>query len=149
MTKSVVSWAAVLIGATVATSALAHHPGSFMMPACGHANGDSREAVTATDGVQMLRAAAGLSSTCELRDGSDVYYMASCDMNGDGYLTVSDGVNGLRAAADLPVEGECPHATCYVRDGSAFGPGGDCDVPHAYAGMGHRRSDPAPGSGMR
>jgi hypothetical protein len=147
--KRVVSWAAVLIGATMATSALAHHPGLFMMPPCGHANDDSRDAVTVTDGVQMLRAAAGLPSTCELRDDPDVYYRASCDMNGDGHLTVSDGVNGLRAAADLPVEGQCPHAACYVRDGSAFGPGGDCDAPHAYAGMGHRLSDPLPESGIR
>jgi len=147
--KRVVSWAAVLIGATLASSAIAGHPGAFMMmPACGHTSGDSREAVTVTDGVQMLRAAAGLSSTCELSDGSDVYYMASCDMNGDGHLSVSDGVNALRAAADLPVEGQCPHAACYVRDGSAFGPGGDCDAPHAYAGMGHRLSDSLSGSGI-
>ena len=147
--KRVVSWAAVLIGATLTSSAIAGHPGAFMMmPACGHTSGDSRDAVTVTDGVQMLRAAAGLSSTCELRDGADVYYMASCDMNGDGHLSVSDGVNGLRAAADLPVEGECPHAACYVRDGSAFGPGGDCDAPHAYAGMGHQLSDPLSGSGI-
>jgi hypothetical protein len=144
--KRVVSWAAVLIGATLATSAIANHPGSFMMmPTCGHTSGDSREAVTITDGVQMLRAAAGLSSTCELHDGSDVYYMASCGMNGDGHMTVSDGVDGLRAAAGLPVEGQCPHAACYVRDGALFGPGGDCDAPHGYAGRGHPPSDPPPG----
>lgn len=146
MKKRVLWWSAVLIGATLATSAAAHHPGSFMMPACGHTDGDSRAAVSVTDGVQMLRAAAGLSSTCELRDGTDVYYMASCDMNGDGRMTVSDGVNGLRAAAGLPVEGQCPHAACYVRDGAVFGPGADCDAPHAYAGRGHPPSDPPPGT---
>jgi hypothetical protein len=139
MKKRVLSWSVVFLGAMLATSAIAHNPGSFMMPACGHTNRDSTmETVTVTDGVQMLRAAAGLQSTCELRDGSDLYYMASCDMNGDGHVTVSDGVNALRTAADLSAEHHCPGAVCYVRDGSAFGPGGDCDTPHAYAGMGHR-----------
>ena len=86
-------WAGALIGATLAASAMAYHPGSFMMPACGITTGDARTTVTVTDGVQMLRAAAGLPSTCEMRDGADVYYMASCDMNGDGHMTVSDAVN--------------------------------------------------------
>ena len=46
-----------------------------------------------TDGVQVLRAAAQLSSSCG---------MASCDVNGDGAINDVDGVNVLRAAASLP-----------------------------------------------
>ncbi len=139
-------WAGALIGATLATSAIAYHPGSFMMPACGITTGNARTTVTITDGVQMLRAAASLPSTCEMRDGADVYYMASCDMNGDGHVTVSDAVNGLRAAADLPAEHHCPEAACYVRDGATFGPGGRCDLPHFYAGQDGPPSDPPPGA---
>lgn len=97
MKTGVFSCFMVLVGVSLATAAAAHHPGSFMMPARGHTNGDVREAVTVTDGVQMLRAAAGLQSACEFRDGTDVYYMASCDMNGDGHMTVSDGVRGTAA----------------------------------------------------
>ena len=144
MGRGILCWPALLIGSMVATSAMAHHPGSFAMPMCGHTSGDTREVVTVTDGVQMLRAAAGLQSTCEARDGSDVYFIASCDMNGDGHMTVSDAVNGLRAAAGLPAERQCPHA-CYVRDGAVFGPGGDCDPPHGYVDQGDPILDPPPG----
>ncbi len=63
---------------------------------CGDADGNGE--VTVTDGVQTLRAAADLPSTCTL---------ARCDVNGNGSVTVSDGVQVLRAAADLPVQGDC------------------------------------------
>ena len=62
---------------------------------CGDANGN--DTVTVTDGVQALRAAAGLSSSCD--DG--------CDVDGNGSITVSDGVNILRKAAGLPVNEAC------------------------------------------
>lgn len=62
---------------------------------CGDATGDG--AVTVTDGVQALRAAAGLSTTCD--DG--------CDVDGNGTITVSDGVNILRKAAGIPVVDAC------------------------------------------
>jgi len=58
---------------------------------CGDANGDGR--VTVTDGVQVLRAAAGLSSDCT---------PARCDVDGNGTISVTDGVNVLREAAALP-----------------------------------------------
>jgi len=67
---------------------------------CGDANGDGE--VTDTDGVQVLRAAALLSSVC-----TDV----ACDVNGDGQITDTDGVLTLRKAALLPIEENCPGAT--------------------------------------
>jgi hypothetical protein len=73
---------------------------------CGDANGD--DAITVTDGVQVLRAAADLPSGCL---GASV-----CDVDGSGTLTVSDGVNVLRAAAGLSATLMCgatptPNAT--------------------------------------
>ncbi|MCC6764353.1 MAG: hypothetical protein IT293_06790 [Deltaproteobacteria bacterium] len=66
---------------------------------CGDADGNG--AVTVTDGVQVLRSAAGLSSTCSAR-------AASCDVDGSGSATVSDGVNVLRKAADIDITENCP-----------------------------------------
>ena len=63
---------------------------------CGDANGDG--AATVTDGVQVLRAAAGLSSGCS---------SGLCDVDGNGTVSVTDGVNVLRRAAGLPVELRC------------------------------------------
>jgi hypothetical protein len=63
---------------------------------CGDA--DRSGSITVTDGVQTLRAAAGLTSPCSL----DV-----CDIDGSGAITVTDGVQVLRAAAGLPVEFRC------------------------------------------
>ena len=63
---------------------------------CGDADGSG--AVTVTDGVQTLRAAAALESTCTL---------ARCDVNANGTITVTDGVQVLRAAAGLPITGTC------------------------------------------
>lgn len=57
---------------------------------CGDA--DDSGTVTVTDGVQTLRAAAGLSTSCTV---------GRCDVDGNGSITVSDGVNVLRAAAGL------------------------------------------------
>jgi hypothetical protein len=62
---------------------------------CGDANDNGT--ITVTDGVQALRAAADLSSTCE--DG--------CDVDGSGSITVSDGVNVLRKAAGLTINETC------------------------------------------
>lgn len=63
---------------------------------CGDA--DNSGAVTVTDGVQALRAAAGLSSTCA---GS------TCDVDGSGSVTVTDGVNILRKAAGIVIAEAC------------------------------------------
>jgi hypothetical protein len=75
---------------------------------CGDADGNGR--VTVTDGVQVLRAAAGLSSSCpEGGVGAAVVGTAggACDVDGNGAISVTDGVNVLRLAAGLPVELRC------------------------------------------
>jgi hypothetical protein len=66
---------------------------------CGDADGNG--SVSVTDGVQVLRAAAGLSSRCAMN-------AAACDIDGSGTITVTDGVNVLRLAAGLPVDLHCP-----------------------------------------
>ncbi len=63
---------------------------------CGDA--DDSGSTTVTDGVAMLRAAAGLTSTCADR---------RCDIDGSGAITVSDGVVALRRAAQLPTAMSC------------------------------------------
>jgi hypothetical protein len=63
---------------------------------CGDADGNGT--VSVTDGVQALRMAAGLTSTCTL---------ARCDVDGNGEVTVSDGVNVLRRAAGLSGADAC------------------------------------------
>ncbi len=67
---------------------------------CGDA--DASGAITVTDGVQVLRAAAGLDSSCTL---------ARCDVDGSGAIGVTDGVQVLRAAAGLPFVGHCESRT--------------------------------------
>jgi len=62
---------------------------------CGDANDD--DAVSVTDGVQALRAAASLSSTCG----------EGCDVDGSGSISVTDGVNILRKAAGLSFTAAC------------------------------------------
>jgi hypothetical protein len=61
---------------------------------------DASGSVTVSDGVNVLRAAAGLSSTCAV--------VAACDVDGSGAMTVTDGVNVLRAAAGLSANLACP-----------------------------------------
>jgi hypothetical protein len=63
---------------------------------CGDANASG--AVTVTDAVQMLRAAAGLATVCS----ADI-----CDMNLDGGITVTDGVVALRVVAQLETAPSC------------------------------------------
>ncbi len=57
---------------------------------CADANGDGT--VSVTDGVVVLRAAAGLATSCT---------PAACDVDGSGAITVTDGVHALRTAAGL------------------------------------------------
>lgn len=64
---------------------------------CGDADGNGQ--VSVTDGVNVLRTAAGLSGAC-----SDP---APCDVDGNGAVSVTDGVNVLRAAAGLTVDFQC------------------------------------------
>ena len=69
----------------------------FLPPLCGDTNNDGT--ITVTDGIQALRAAAELSSSCT---------NSRCDVNGNGEVSVSDGTLILKAAADLPIEAHCP-----------------------------------------
>jgi hypothetical protein len=64
---------------------------------CGDA--DLSGAVTVTDGVQVLRGAAGLSTSC---------VPDRCDVDASGSITVTDGVNVLRNAAGLSSTTACP-----------------------------------------
>ena len=64
---------------------------------CGDADGNG--SVSVTDGVQTLRAAASLPSSCT---------PARCDVNDDGAVSVTDGVNVLREAAGLAPALTCP-----------------------------------------
>lgn len=75
-------------------------PGPAAAATCGDA--DASGAVTVTDGVQTLRAAAGLESPCTA---------SRCDVDGSGAVSVSDGVNVLRKAAGLAGADACPAAT--------------------------------------
>jgi predicted lipoprotein len=79
---------AALAASTFATSAAAQ--------VCGDADGSG--SITVTDGVRVLRSAAGLGD-CDL---------TLCDADGSGSVSVTDGVNVLRAAAGLGDPTGCP-----------------------------------------
>ncbi len=76
---------------------------SALAPACSETCGniDGFTGVTVTDGIRVLRIAAGLDSPTDCQ-------RQAADVNGDGAVTTTDGVNVLRAAADLPAVLECP-----------------------------------------
>src|SRR5262245_13411991 len=63
---------------------------------CGDADGNGN--VSVTDGVQALRAAAALSTTCTA---------GVCDIDGNGSISVTDAVNIIRKAAGLQVVEAC------------------------------------------
>jgi hypothetical protein len=63
---------------------------------CGDPNGDER--ITVSDGVQVLRQAAELTSTCKNRQ---------CDADGNGTVGVTDGVVVLRRSAGLGAALKC------------------------------------------
>jgi hypothetical protein len=64
---------------------------------CGDADGNGTVGVT--DGVRLLRVAAGLDALCDA---------SRCDLNGSGTVTVTDGVLALRKAVGLTVDERCP-----------------------------------------
>jgi hypothetical protein len=64
--------------------------------ACGDADGNG--SITVSDGVQIMRAAAELSSVCTV---------TTCDVDANGAIAVTDAVQVLRAAAGLPLVGDC------------------------------------------
>ncbi len=66
---------------------------------------DDSGAITVTDGVQVLRGAAGLPSLCTGR---------VCDIDGTGQVTVTDGVTALRRAAGLASRVSCGAAIADV-----------------------------------
>lgn len=80
------------------TAWLTNDESTCAIPTCGDPDGSG--AVTVSDGVNVLRAAAGLPSACAV--------MAACDVDGSGTASVTDGVNVLRAAAGLTTELGCP-----------------------------------------
>jgi hypothetical protein len=63
---------------------------------CGDANGNGT--IDLTDGVQILRSAASLSSSCSA---------SICDLDGNGTISVTDGVNALRRVAGLSATVGC------------------------------------------
>src|SRR5262245_52846282 len=67
---------------------------------CGDADGDG--AVTTTDGVRILRLAAGLDDGCPT---------TGCDVDGDGEVSVTDAVLALRRAAGLTIADACGTGT--------------------------------------
>ncbi len=89
----------IVVVAAVVAVATGGAPRNVGAQACGDA--DNNGSVTVTDGVNMLRAAAQLSTPCVLQ---------ICDMNLDGEITVTDGVIALRQAAELQGPGTCSRA---------------------------------------
>ena len=81
------------IGGTIVAGMLVLVVTGARAETCGDA--DDSGAVTVTDGVGVLRAAADLDGPCRERT-------AACDVDGNGVVTVTDGVKVLRVAADLP-----------------------------------------------
>jgi hypothetical protein len=81
---------------TAATAALLLTGTGALAQVCGDPTGDGL--ITDADGVNVLRAAASLSSACASQ---------TCDINADGVINDVDGVNVLRAAAELPATLEC------------------------------------------
>jgi hypothetical protein len=96
---------------------------------CGDADGNGQ--ITVTDGVNILRAAAGLSSPCTL---------ARCDVDGSGSITVTDAVNLLRIAAGLSVELACAPQGGFVENG-------DGTVTDTQTGLQWEKKTTAVGSG--
>ncbi|MCC6763873.1 MAG: hypothetical protein IT293_04340 [Deltaproteobacteria bacterium] len=80
--------AAAILGATLDSPVRAE--------TCGDADGGGD--VSVSDGVQVLRAAAGIDAPCP---------PVECDVDGSGGITVTDGVNVLRTAAGLDVQLRC------------------------------------------
>lgn len=83
----------IMLGFVVALGATTLQPA--FAQTCGDANDD--DAVSVTDGVQALRAAAALPSVCG----------EGCDVDGSGSVSVTDGVNILRKAAGLSFTAAC------------------------------------------
>jgi hypothetical protein len=99
------AWRCALVAALVVGGSAFDHASAQV---CGDPSGDRN--VTVADGVQVLRAAAGLDSLCATLP-------AVCDVDGSVATTVADGVNVLRAAAGLPSLRRCPTGVTGVLGG--------------------------------
>lgn len=101
---------------------------------CGDANGDGE--VTVSDGVLVLRAAAGLVTPCTPE---------ACDADRSGTVSISDGVNVLRHAAGLASTCAAPHPAIEIvdlRPGDATVHGRAANVDRAHASVvGWARTD--------
>lgn len=87
------------LGTAAVAIGLGYLPGQAqaqIFKVCGDV--DDNGSVTVSDGVQVLRAAAGLSSDC-----TD----AICDIDVNGTIGVTDGVITLRKAAGLSIKQNC------------------------------------------
>jgi len=75
------------------------------LPAIAHAQScgdpDGSGGLTVTDGVNVLRQAVGLSSSCASNT-------TLCDVDGNGMVTDADGTIVLRGAAELTITLSCP-----------------------------------------
>lgn len=101
------SWTAVLVLSCTMFASAAH------AQVCGDADGSG--SVTVTDGVQALRASAGLSSSCS---------GGRCDVDASGSISVTDGVNVLRTAAGIQAGLSCtedPFISAVQDDKGLFG----------------------------
>jgi len=85
-----------VVGSVVMAIAVCGRAGVADAQLCADSDGNGE--VTVSDGVNLLRAAAGLSSNCVLQ---------VCDVNLDGTISVTDGVIALRQAAGLPTNISC------------------------------------------
>jgi hypothetical protein len=77
---------------------------------CGDA--DLSGSRTVTDGVLVLRTAAGLTGGCPVA--------SRCDVDGNLAITVTDGVAALRLAAGLPTDLACRHSSFDFSDFELF-----------------------------
>lgn len=93
------AWQRTVLGLVCAGVWAFGTPTGAFAQVCGDADGNG--SVNVTDGVQVLRAAAGLTSTCTQNANE-------CNIDGAGDVTVTDGVNVLRKAAGLSVTENCP-----------------------------------------
>ena len=101
---------------TLVSTALSKSTATVPNSTKGDMNGDGK--VTVTDGVAVLRCAAGLSITTGICIPTvDPDTLQKADMDCDGSVSVTDGVNVLRKAAELSVTGGCRYRHIIDFDG--------------------------------
>ncbi len=121
-------WTMRTMCAPIAAVLLALSPSVTLAQLCGDADGDGTVGIN--DGVQTLRSAAFLSSTCSAN---------VCDVTGDGDVNLVDGINVLRAAASLSSQHVCPSEVTGFVNGVEGSDGTDSSLDIGVA--------PVPGAG--